>query len=95
MKISWFENPDNVAYVEFGEFAENFGKELGIAGLGKKIEEFRKNPTAEGITVTGTRRTAIKIFIPDLVFDKHIEMGESVWIFIGETYPAYCVYWKE
>ncbi len=95
MRLSWFENSDNVAYVEFGEFVENFGKEVGVAHLGDKIEEFRKNPIPEGIMITGTKRTALKIFIPDLVFDKHIDMGESVWIFIGEMYPAYCIYWKE
>lgn len=94
MKVSWFENPDNVAYVEFNEFAENFGRELGIAHLDEKIMSVKNNPTKEGLTVTGTKRTAVKIFIPDLTFDKHIEMGESVWMFIGETYPAYCIYWN-
>ena len=30
--------------------------------------------------------------IPDLVFQEHIEMGENVWIYMGELCPAYCLY---
>ena len=41
----------------------------------------------------GTKRAALKLFIPDMVFDKHIDMGETVWVYIGEMYPAYCLYW--
>lgn len=26
------------------------------------------------------------------LFGKHLDMGENVWIFVGETYPAYCIY---
>ena len=40
MRVEWFENPDNVAYVD-------------------------------------------------------IEMGETVWLYVGETYPAYSIYWNE
>lgn len=94
MRVEWFENPDNVVYVDIDEFAENFGNELGISGLREKIEDFKMNPEKEGKIITGIKRSAVKLFIPDMMFDKHIEMGESVWLYIGETYPAYCVYWK-
>lgn len=93
MRVEWFENPDNVAYVKIEDFAENFGKETGISGLREKIEAFRANPKAEGEVLIGKKRSALKLFIPDMVFDKHIDMGESVWVYIGEMYPAYCLYW--
>ncbi len=92
MRVAWFENPDNIVYTTVEKFADNFGKEAGISGLGEKIISFRENPTPEGIVLKGTKRTALKLFVPDLTFDKHIEMGENVWVFVGETYPAYCIY---
>lgn len=95
MRVEWFENPDNVAYVDIEQFADNFGKELGINDLKKKIEDFKANPVKEGTDYRGTKRTSIKLFIPDMVFDKHIEMGETVWLYVGETYPAYSIYWNE
>lgn len=95
MRLEWLENPDNVAYVEATDFAENFGKESGISDFIKKIEEFRLNPVAEGVDIKGTKRTCLKLFIPDMMFDKHIEMGESVWVYSGDTYPAYCLYWND
>lgn len=95
MRAEWFENPDNIVYADIDEFADNFGKEVGISDLRKKIEEFKANPVEGGITYRGTKRTALKLFVPDMTFEKHIEMGESVWVFVGEMYPAYCLYWKE
>lgn len=92
MRVTWFENPDNVVYTTIEQFADNFGKETGVSGLGEKIAAFRENPTAEGVVLHGTKRTALKLFIPDMVFDKHIEMGENVWVYVGDMYPAYCVY---
>lgn len=95
MRVKWFENPDNIVYVDIEQFADNFGKETGISSLREKIEEFRNNPVPEGVTLTGVKRTAVKLFIPDLVFDKHLDMGETVWLFMGEMYPAYCIYWPQ
>lgn len=95
MRVKWFENPDNIVYVDIEQFADNFGKETGISNLRGKIEEFRANPVPEGVTLTGVKRTAVKLFIPDLVFDKHLDMGETVWLFMGEMYPAYCIYWPQ
>ena len=84
-----------MAYVEANDFAGNFGKESGIPDLKEKIEAFRKNPVAEGVDIRGTKRTCLKLFIRDMMFDKHLDMGDSVWVFSGETYPAYCLYWNE
>ena len=95
MRVEWFENQDNVVYANIDEFADNFGKETGISDLRSKIEEFRANPVKEGLILRGKKRSALKLFIPDMVFDKHIDMGESVWVYIGESYPAYCLYWSQ
>ena len=95
MRVEWFENQDNVVYANIDEFADNFGKETGISDLRGKFEEFRANPVKEGLILRGKKRSALKLFIPDMVFDKHIDMGESVWIYIGESYPAYCLYWPQ
>lgn len=92
MRQSWFENPDNVVYTTIAQFADNFGKEAGIPDLGRQIKDFMDNPAEEGKLLKGTKRTAVKLFVPDMVFGKHIEMGEKVWVFVGETYPAYCIY---
>ena len=56
------------------------------------IEDFKRNPGNGEITIIGKKRTAIKLFVPDMIFDRHIEMGENVWLYVGETYPAYCLY---
>ena len=92
LRIGWLENPDNIVYADLNEFADNFGNEVGISNLKQEILNFRHNPTAEGIVLKGKKRSALKLFVPDMLFDKHIEMGENVWVFIGETYPAYCIY---
>lgn len=92
LNLEWLKNGNHVSYCDADRFIENFGKETGVSGLREKLEAFVKNPVPEGVTYTGTRRTSIKIFIPDLMFDEHVEMGENPWIFIGEMYPAYCIY---
>lgn len=92
MRREWFENPDNIVYADTNEFADNFGKETGISDLRKRIEDFKGNPGNGEITIIGKKRTAIKLLVPDMIFDRHIEMGENVWLYVGETYPAYCLY---
>ena len=92
LRIGWLENPDNIVYADLEEFADNFGNEVGISNLKQEIINFREHPTTEGVVLKGKKRSALKFFIPDMLFDKHIEMGENVCVFIGETYPAYCIY---
>ncbi|MEF9921703.1 MAG: hypothetical protein RR769_02215, partial [Anaerovoracaceae bacterium] len=78
MKLSWLKDPDNIVYADVDKFADDFGKEVGIENLREKIEKFKAKPDWEGITIRGIKRTSLKLFIPDLMFDEHINMGENV-----------------
>ena len=98
MRFGWFQDPDNVVYADVDQFADHFGKEAGIENFRTKLENFKANPTAEGILLKGRKRTTVKLFIPDLYFaDKKtkLEMGDTVWVYMGEYYPCYCVYWPQ
>ena len=96
MRFSWFQNQDNVVYADVNEFAETFGKETGVQNFREKLDSFRADPVKEGILLKGKKRTTLKLFIPDLYFDdkeEKLEMGDTVWVYMGEYYPSYCVYW--
>lgn len=95
MNINWFKNPDNVIYADINEFADNFGKEVGIPTLRENIESFRKNPSKEGIQLKGKKRSYLKLLIPNQFFNTNIEMGDSIWVYLGENYSTYCLYWPE
>jgi hypothetical protein len=30
-----------------------------------------------------------------MYFEDKIEMGDTVWAYMGENYECYCLYWKE
>ena len=92
MNLKWLKDPDNISYVDANDFAEHFGKEIGVENLREKIKAIADNPTKEGVLLKGTKRTSAKLFIPDLVFDEHLDMGENVWMFLGEHYDCYCIY---
>ena len=92
MTLEWFKNPDHVVYVEKEKFVENFAKETGIPQLRREIEEFEARPVPEGKLIRGTKRTALRLLIPNLMFDGDMDMGDNVWIYLGEYYPAYCIY---
>lgn len=97
MRFEWFKDPDNVVYADVDEFAEHFGKETGVYDFRKKLDEFRAESTKEGRILKGKKRTSLKMFIPDLYFeekDEKLEMGDTVWVYLGEYYPCYCVYWN-
>ena len=96
MRFQWFQDPDNVVYADVNEFAEHFGKETGVENFREKLDAFREEPVKEGVILKGKKRTSMKLFIPDLYFaDKKekLEMGDTVWVYLGEYYPCYCVYW--
>ncbi len=95
MNINIFKDQEMVAYVDINKFADNFGKECGITGLREKIEKFKANPIKEGEVIKGTKRTAIRLLIPNLYYDEKIEMGDTVWVYIGDLYERYCLYWPE
>lgn len=92
MHVNWFKNPDHVVYADIGEFVDNFEKETGIDNLKEKIAAFEASPVKEGVILKGRKRTSIKLFIPDMTFDEHIDMGENVWVYMGENYECYCLY---
>ena len=92
MNVNWFKNPDNIVYAPLEYFADNFAKETGIPNLKDEIIAFRDNPTAEGKLLKGLKRTSLKLLVPNLTFDEKIEMGENVWLYMGEMSPAYCLY---
>ena len=78
--------------VEDAKNIAEVAKETGIPNLRKEIEEFEARPSAEGKTVKGTRRTTLRLLIPNLMFGGNMDMGDNVWVYLGEYYPAYCIY---
>ena len=39
--------------------------------------------------------TSLKLFVPDLVFEEKLDMGDTVWVYLGQTHVSYCLYWKQ
>ncbi|NLD20632.1 MAG: hypothetical protein GX663_10400 [Clostridiales bacterium] len=98
MRFGWFQDQDNVVYADVEEFAGNFGKETGVENFRDKLDAFRANPVKEGILLKGRKRTTLKLFIPNMYFEnkkEKLDMGDTVWVYLGEYYPCYCVYWPE
>ena len=92
LNLTWIKNPDHVSYCKENEVLPRLARELGIADLAQQVEEFRTHPTAEGVNLKGKKRTTLKLFIPNLTFPERVEMGENVWIYMGELCPAYCLF---
>ena len=57
--------------------------------------ELRQHPTAEGFTIKGPKRTSGRLFVPDLTFGEHIEMGENIFFYMGEMQECYVIYWLD
>lgn len=98
MRFGWIKDQDNIAYVDVNQFADHFGKEVGVEEFRNILEDFKANPVKEGLLVKGKKRTTLKLFIPDLYFADKKEkllLGESVWVYLGEHYPCYCIYWPD
>lgn len=97
LNINWLKNSDNVVYCQEDEVLPRLARELGVADLAQRVAQFRDAPTAEGLSIKGLKRTTLKLFIPNLTFSQPIEMGENVWIYMGELCPAYCLYtpWRD
>ena len=92
LNLTWIKNPDHVSYCKENEVLPRLARELGIADLAQQVEEFRTHPTAEGVNLKGKKRTTLKLVIPNLTFPEPVEMGENVWIYMGELCPAYCLF---
>lgn len=65
---------------------------LKLPGLKEAAERLHRQPSAEGYSVKG-RRTMARLFIPDLVFPEHIEMGENIFLYFGDITECYVLYW--
>ena len=65
--------------------------------LAQRVEAFRKEPSPEGENIKGRKRTTLKLMIPNLTFSEPVDMGENVWIYMGDLCPAYCLYtpWED
>ena len=92
MNVSWFKNQDHVAYCKEEEIVPRLSRELGISDLAERVAAFRRAPTPEGESLKGRKRTTLKLMVPNLTFDEPIDMGENVWIYMGDLCPAYCLY---
>ena len=95
MNVNWFKNPDNVVYADVNQFCDNFGIETGIENLREKLDNYRANLVKEGINLKGKKKTSLKVFILNNYFDEPIDMGDSIWIYMGENYECYCIYWPQ
>ena len=97
LNLTWLKDTDHVAYCKEEDILPRLSRELGICDLVDCVAAFRAAPTPEGVNIKGLRRTTLKLFIPNLMFDEPIDMGENVWIYMGELCPAYCLYtpWED
>lgn len=97
LTLNWLKDQNNVVYAKQSDIVPVLARDLRIPDLAERIEAFRGSPSKEGIIVKGNKRSSARLFIPNLLFDEQIEMGESVWLYIGEMYPAYCIFvpWEE
>lgn len=97
LTLNFLKDEENVVYAPEAEIVPQLAADLLIPNLDETIERFRQSPVKEGLILKGGRRSSVKLFIHDLYFDRHIDMGENVWLYLGEMSPAYCVYqpWDE
>ena len=92
LTLAWLGNPEHVSYCKEADMVPQLSKMLGIPDLEKQISLFKKQPVPEGIVLHGAKRSSARLFIPNLYFGEEIEMGENVWVYLGEMSPAYCLF---
>ena len=97
MHVSWFKNEEHLVYINGETELPALEKALKFPGLTAAAAQLRDHPTAEGLTVKGPKRTSARLFVPDLVFDEHIEMGENIFFYMDKcealsTKPEECRY---
>lgn len=85
----WIKKPDHGAYCKEEEILPRLTRDLGISNLAEYVTELRAHPVAEGVNLKGKKRTAVKMFVPNLLFP--IDMGKNVWLYMGDLYPACCL----
>ena len=95
MHINRFRDEINLIYINGATQLAELEKPLRFPGLEEAANELRQHPTAEGFTIKGPKRTSGRLFVPDLTFGRHIEMGENIFFFMGEMKECYVIYWPD
>ena len=75
MRINWFKDENNLVYINGATQLAELERTLHFPGLEEAANELRKHPTPEGFTIKGHGRTSGRLFVPDLAFGEHIQMG--------------------
>lgn len=95
MNVNWFKNQDHLVYINGEKDLPALEKQLKLPGLAAAAKEFRAAPTEEGLQVKGQKRSTAKLFLPDLTFQEHIEMGENTFLYMGEMSECYVIFYSE
>ena len=96
MNVNWFKEPEHVVYVEAERFLPEFSRKVKLPDLPAQVEAFRVQPAPEGKNIRSDMKgTSLKLFVPDLVFEEKLDMGDTVWVYLGQTHVSYCLYWKQ
>ena len=93
MNLKWLQDEDNLVYINAEKDLHRLEVQLQLPGLAEAAAELHNHPTAEGLTLKGPRRTTARLFIPDLLYGKHIEMGENIFLYRGDMVECYVIYW--
>lgn len=93
MNIQWLQDQDNLVYINAEKDLHRLEVQLQLPGLEEAATELHNNPTAEGLTLKGPRHTTARLFIPDLLYGKKIEMGENIFLYRGDMVECYVIYW--
>lgn len=93
MNIQWLQDQDNLVYINAEKDLHRLEVQLQLPGLEEAATELHNHPTAEGLTLKGPRRTTARLFIPDLLYGKKIEMGENIFLYRGDMVECYVIYW--
>ena len=95
MHINWFRDENNLIYINGATQLAELEKTLRFPGLEEAANALRQHPTTEGFTIKGPKRPSGRLFVPDLTFGRHIEMGENIFFFMGEMQECYVIYWPD
>ena len=95
MRINWFKDENHLVYINGATQLAELERTLHFPGLEEAANELRQHPTAEGFTIKGPKRTSGRLFVPDLTFGEHIEMGENIFFYMGEMQECYVIYWPD
>ncbi|PWM44980.1 MAG: hypothetical protein DBX62_09290 [Clostridia bacterium] len=92
MNINWFQDPDHLVYINAEKSLGELEKRLKLPGLCEAANALHADPNDVGYTLKGPKRTCGRLFIPDLTFKRHIEMGENIFLFLGEMTECYVIF---